>query len=725
MPPTNTPQVPTPGTPTQRPLTPLSYLSSPVLDLASTLMTQSEEDTDADNISFLRMPVDPSTHESPPPPPPADHRPSHSRAQGRSQRSHDQAREEVGAGGMSMSNNEGNATDADANPRDRLHRVLTRLSRFYDPAYSDRVPNQQSLYDWAPGMEEGGEDEAALDDIVRRLTEQQPDTHPDILRVLARGHMDSDREQEREALVMLRTGNMSLSPNHGPVLESSLRSAATLQRARRLRTSSRDDVLRYIMDRERNGNSPNREDRDRLANSRWFRSAPLTSTDNSRYELNRLAWQAQQRSNDAGGTNRVSSDSQQQREARARLDTFRRGYLPEPPIERRPVPSSSPPFLEMTLRYLDKLRSCLSYEDSLSAAVDYGFATKEFFADGHEDFIMSTRSVPPPPFSSWLQPGAIFEGSQHASHVSVATNTHNNSAATFRLPTNDSSEPPPPDSRPPPFDATRPWLSHSFVPPTTYPSASVVNARINEQESSDRWPVKVTIHAVDREKMTIAGTMEAYDVPHPSSQTHVFTSFATSARPSSVDANAANTSSYQPYNTKKAPITTYLEGHILDLTTHSFRTPQRPGHRPGSSTPSSHALPDTLAFPAASVATDAANWRKLPPFSTMSSDEEVSRCMLSKSRMSALANEYIFMRWKEKCFIHSKSDPCCAGRTRLGEGDDTDMGHGLTISGFYYVSLRRADGVLEGLYYDPSSSPFQCLRLRSRRVAPWGAWSFR
>lgn len=35
----------------------------------------------------------------------------------------------------------------------------------------------------------------------------------------------------------------------------------------------------------------------------------------------------------------------------------------------------------------------------------------------------------------------------------------------------------------------------------------------------------------------------------------------------------------------------------------------------------------------------------------------------------------------------------------------------LSISGFYYISMRRSDGHIEGLYYDPSSPPFQHLAL--------------
>ena len=56
---------------------------------------------------------------------------------------------------------------------------------------------------------------------------------------------------------------------------------------------------------------------------------------------------------------------------------------------------------------------------------------------------------------------------------------------------------------------------------------------------------------------------------------------------------------------------------------------------------------------------------------------------------------------------------------------DTVASTGLTILGFYYCSLRREDGVIEGgswvnfanidnigLYWDPSSVPFQKLSLK-------------
>lgn len=42
----------------------------------------------------------------------------------------------------------------------------------------------------------------------------------------------------------------------------------------------------------------------------------------------------------------------------------------------------------------------------------------------------------------------------------------------------------------------------------------------------------------------------------------------------------------------------------------------------------------------------------------------------------------------------------------------TDSRQGLTISGFYYISLRRDNGQIDGLYYDPGSSPYQQLSLK-------------
>jgi len=115
----------------------------------------------------------------------------------------------------------------------------------------------------------------------------------------------------------------------------------------------------------------------------------------------------------------------------------------------------------------------------------------------------------------------------------------------------------------------------------------------------------------------------------------------------------------------------------------------------------------------------------------MKSDDEVARTLLSRSSMDKIMSEWVFMRWKERCFIPSESDACrrqdypSGGMMPLSEGDDTHTGHGLTISGFYYVSLRRSDGKIDGLYFDTKTSPYQHLRLDSRRSGLQGVWQFK
>ena len=85
-----------------------------------------------------------------------------------------------------------------------------------------------------------------------------------------------------------------------------------------------------------------------------------------------------------------------------------------------------------------------------------------------------------------------------------------------------------------------------------------------------------------------------------------------------------------------------------------------------------------------------------------------------------LNDEWIFMRWKERCFVHDKDDPC----TEQDRRSDHDRGHGLTISGFYYVSMSRLDGTIEGLYFDPNSTPYQHLRLKGGKCM-WPALEMR
>jgi hypothetical protein len=94
--------------------------------------------------------------------------------------------------------------------------------------------------------------------------------------------------------------------------------------------------------------------------------------------------------------------------------------------------------------------------------------------------------------------------------------------------------------------------------------------------------------------------------------------------------------------------------------------------------------------------TDVYYWQKLAPFRLLDqlpALEAMADCV-------KLCEDYIFLRIKEVAF-----------------GDDKSAESGLTIAGFYYVSMRRRDGKMEGLYYDPQSAPYQKLTLRRDSAA--------
>ena len=628
-------------------------------------------------------------------------------------------------------------TPEDLSRRERLQRVLARLNRLHEPvtsstaAYSNRTPspNRQSLYDWAPAYDESREQENELNAILHELRRQQPETHPDILRVLGQSQLDESRQRERDPRGVPTVDLTESEQRRSFVRERerrrresewvSLRSRAVLQRARQEvggSPSATERMLRYVMDRERSGMS---EEEERARGSGWFRPTPRGGSEEHRSPAqSRDAWQPSPSTNDA-----------RERDRQERVDAFRRGYLAEnvpPRLPRVRTPPMSPPprftsrstpsFLENALKYLSELRSCTRYEDALSTAMDHGLATKEFFADKHDDFIMNLEELPPLPYSSWMQPGAVFEGHQHAANFNNTNLAHHGPTSTasrveqinpnFRPPSNSAIagfDHPPGSTRVVSFNNSR----HS---------SSSLPLQMSSKDSHDHWPVRVIIHSVDRDKMTLQGTMEAYDVPqHPSSL------------------SILNSTERPRAGKKHAPITTYLEGHIIDLRTHSFLTPGPKIDKHPSQQPSNpQSTNSDINFPTTTTATDAENWLKLSPFpslaksthssSSSSAEDTLARILLSKAALHKLQQEYIFMRWKERCFVHGKNDTCSA--PAADRSGDQDRGHGLTISGFYYVSLRRSDGVVEGLYFDPLSTPYQCLRLGGKSGG-WGVWEFR
>lgn len=464
----------------------------------------------------------------------------------------------------------------------------------------------------------------------------------------------------------------------------SLRSTAILQavqRHPRFSARTRDYLRRFTYDRERE----RERDRERMGEA---------------------AREGQQAARDSASLRRSTQDPWGGPRERYQASRSSQPAAPPPTVA---------PMLEHTVKYLSRIRHASTVDESLNCALEAGFLSKDYFCIQYADFLTDTLSIPPPQETSWLAPGAVLSGCQHAT-----TSTTTPNLATSQLP--------------PP---SRPWLSTSYSTPrslTSYLSPSAPS-RIDPPQPpphQDRWPVKVTVHAVDWFEMTLSATMEAYNVP---------------SHPHQNSLNHTN-GNHSPY-TRTSSITTYLEGEILDFNTHTLLTE---------------------SFKS-SAANDALYWRKLPPFRDMG-DEDVVRALTSRRWWETLNREWVLMRWKEQCFVKSMRPgsgsknssleptpaPTATSRPHIdaliaadltGEeyytyeppaaealGDEgprwvdaehaafDDSGCGLTISGFYYVCLRREDGSVEGLYYDPMSSPYQCLRLESRPRKAFAKWEF-
>ena len=138
------------------------------------------------------------------------------------------------------------------------------------------------------------------------------------------------------------------------------------------------------------------------------------------------------------------------------------------------------------------------------------------------------------------------------------------------------------------------------VPPghvTAGHSAHISDINTPTQINSDgdeKWPVKVTIHSIDYNSMSLAGTMEAFNVPDKSS-------------PSC-----------------ESGITTFLEGEIIDFNIHTL---------------------ETKSFDA-NARVDGTYWRKLEPFKKLTDDEIVKALLSKKWLTEELSNKWILMRWK-------------------------------------------------------------------------------
>lgn len=517
----------------------LEQLASPVPDYAATLTTQAENDADDDNVSFLRTR---SRHLS-------DSTSNHS---GRRRPPHLTADEFE----RIDPDNQRRIRRALAGERHYTTEQLHELGDANESTYGNRIPHQQSLYDWAPASSDDEEEtHHGLPSIPQLEAEAERDEY------YRRPYFESQAGSgfSRYNFTALASAHPPRADSEAatapavPQSESYLRSTALLQSVRRhprFSTRSRNHLQSYILDRERTGQDG--EDRDRPASTRLYRPPNTIAANNHQQQ-------------------------QQQRELRARVDAYRQRYLENP--------SGNPPavsrWLEEAIKYLERLRFSRSYEESLTSAAASGFVREEFFSNNHEDFILDTASIDPPPESSWLKVGGVFSGSQHAANGSqtLLYRLSDRSTTSPSTSVNLSQD----DNRTPQNDPRPSWI----------PTA--INRSANGDE---RWPVKVTIHSIDYDAMTLSGTMEAFNVPDKSSPT------------------------------QESSITTFLEGEIIDFNTYTL---------------------ETKSFKA-DARIDGTYWRKLEPFKHLTDDEIVRNLVSRKWLTEVLARNWILMRWKgESC----------------------------------------------------------------------------
>ncbi|KAG0017288.1 hypothetical protein BGZ81_010800 [Podila clonocystis] len=119
-------------------------------------------------------------------------------------------------------------------------------------------------------------------------------------------------------------------------------------------------------------------------------------------------------------------------------------------------------------------------------------------------------------------------------------------------------------------------------------------------------------------------------------------------------------------------VVTFWEGEIIDFEHHNFWTKKW----------------------AAKAKTDLEHWKRLEAFHGVE-DKYIIRGAKNGKFVGHISQKYIFMRWKEKHFVNS-----------------SEHTSGLTIAGFYYIAMRRSDGVIEGYYHDQQSTPYQHLCLQ-------------
>ncbi|KAI4240323.1 MAG: hypothetical protein LQ352_007661 [Teloschistes flavicans] len=623
----------------------LEALAAPVPDLASTLTTsQAEQDANDANVSFLRTPL---VEDDIPPDRTSRQLPSLSQLYYQQQRNRPSDGDDL--------EHQGRNPGTVASSRRRYS--PSELRQLHERASIAAQRPSSTYQGWAPPLQSGRSESDAWSGLPTMSASSAEFYNEQRRALLSTARQIQATTRESSSSGARGTASSPTLANS----EHSLRTAALLQSVRRnSQFPARSRSLLQNHSRETEGLGHEGSSRDPQSMSEARRRAALASTRGGR-----------QQEDSPLMTVTTLHDL-------ARRDMLASRYQGLLEDDSRRWQGASKWHLDDAIRYLERLRFCDSYQESVSSAAARGFVKEEFFTDSHDDFILDTTMIDPPAESSWLKIGGIFSGLQHAyrprgSSASARNRPGNRGSRTYNIPQLGQAQALPTNRHSFSY-ATRVNLGSRTSGTRTRiraPTNTIENANYLATDfrtlplnvaaersmtpslsgEKERWPVKVKIHSVDYDSMTLTGSMEAYDVP---------------------DKDGA---------VKTPMIMTYLEGEIIDFNKYTLET--------------KHYDTDET--------TDSLYWRMLEPFSKLTDDEMVQGLLSKKWMKDELRQKYILMRWKEKCFVSPEEASAV-----------------LSISGFYYISMRRSDGHIEGLYYDPLSNPFQHLALapEGRRQFP-------
>jgi hypothetical protein len=469
--------------------------------------------------------------------------------------------------------------------------------------YTNRIPQRQSLYDWAPVGEDDEEENDDWDpptygfDVLNRSREHLPLHEQNHFRSIQRSidaqraarsrprREPRDEPSGRTAMPYWAESlrNNSSSPRSEQSLSATAALLQSVERHRRYNARARQTMQGFIIDRDR----LNHEGATLQANS-----SRIHRSDNTR--------------GTSPYSHYLAHSPSSSRDLRA---AYRQMFLDNPSLTR----------LKHMIKYLADLRHCATIKEREALVADLDFDTLYETIKQYRDtdFIMDLTVLTPPQPNSWLMPGTVFSGSQHspqefpplmlyrdrehprrqvASHQAAGSRWDYSDTTLRQL-----------------ADADRYVSSLS----SSFHSSTSNSASLSSSCALDRWPVRVVLHSVDLDRMTVSGTMSASHIPDKLS-------------PTSPD-----------HKPEGSSMNSFFEGEIIDFRKHSLATEN---------------------FRSDGLETDVTYWRNIGPFRDLSkttrgtegaesgkAEEEMLRCLGSRDWLeNVLGREWVLMRWKGK-----------------------------------------------------------------------------